>query len=115
MQVTINIEVPAEFGDGPSAVRGALGMVEQFTEIEVREHRVIYEGPSGPVDTRVVVARFNWEWGRLIPPFDRLSYAFKQDCLAAQWRDNHGGLWQELYGPRRDKWLPFNPDYFIEF
>lgn len=115
MQVTINIEVPTEFGDGPSAVRGALSMVEQFSKIEVREHSTSYAGPEGQVDTKVVVARFEWSRGSLIVPFDRLSYAFKQDCLAAQWRDNHGGLWQELYGPRRGKWLPFNPDYFVEF
>lgn len=35
-----------------------------------------------------------------------------QDCIAAKWEDMPYGV-GTLFGPRPDRWLPFNEDYFI--
>jgi hypothetical protein len=39
-----------------------------------------------------------------------LSQLLGQDCIAVV---NHGNGARTLIGPRADKWLPFNPAYFL--
>ena len=41
----------------------------------------------------------------------RIAKALLQDCIAVENRDGTRGL----YGPRAEKWLPFNPEFFITF
>lgn len=115
--IEINIEVPPGVVTDPaSAVYGALRMIDQFGNIQVRAQQSAYAGPDGEVTATTVIAKFNWPWGGLLAPLTRLAYAFGQDCLAARWEDPRTGrVWEELYGPRRDKWLPFNREYFIRF
>lgn len=116
ISIEINIEVPPAMVTAPeSAVYGALKMVEQFSNIQVRPQQTAYPGPDGEVKATTVIAKFNWPWGGLLAPLTRLAYVFDQDCLAARWEDSTGRVWEELYGPRRDKWLPFNREYFIRF
>ena len=55
---------------------------------------------------RTVVIEFNEIYGSLTVLADILD----QDCIAIL--DNETGE-GNLFGSKRDKWLPFNPEYFL--
>jgi hypothetical protein len=106
MQVTINIEAPSA-----AAVVESLSAIDCVHSVVAREDEVTYSGPDGPVTTTVVIAQF--EWRHRASPAEALTLLadeFDQDSLAAQWEDT-----ADLFGPRRDRWLPFNTAYFIHF
>lgn len=106
MQVTINIEAPSA-----TAVAESLRMIDCVHGVAAREDEVTYVGPDGPVTATVVIAQF--EWRHRASPAEALTLLadeFDQDSLAACWPGS-----ADLFGPRRDRWLPFNPDYFIHF
>ena len=113
--IEINIEVPASVANPVTAVRWALRMVEQFEDVQVRSQETSYEGPEGNVVAHVIIAKFTRSWGSAIDRLERLAYIFEQDCLAVMFTEPDGTQRGDLYGTRRDKWLPFNPDYFIHF
>ena len=63
---------------------------------------VVYQSDTEP--TLVIETRLPVQAYRL----NQLAEVLEQDCVA-QWDGKRG----ELIGPRAEKWLPFDPHYFI--
>ena len=65
---------------------------------------------SDTEDTLVVKVRHEGSTPRVANALFHISTILSQDCIAVV---NHTDNTQTLIGPFADKWLPFNPAYFL--
>jgi hypothetical protein len=117
MQLTINLEgTPAT---STIDVLEALQSLMRTPDVKVRCQDTSYDGPAGErVHCRTFIVLVPE-----VPPFtaasirDRLGVlaeVYGQDCVAYKMRD-YGCTVADLAGPRADKWLPFNNEFFVEY
>lgn len=116
MQLTINLEAPLATG-----TFDVLAAVQEFLRVfdaKVRIQRTSYWTDKGPRTERTFVVFVP----EVPPAVDRslhdrlgdLAAKFEQDCVAYKTRA-YGCTVADLAGPRAGEWLPFNPDYFVEY
>lgn len=97
---TLNIGLDNPFTGGtntiPETLTKAFEYVSDVTNVAVKQ--------SGTEQT--VIIDFNEVYGSMTV----LATALDQDCIALF--DNETGE-GNLFGDKRDKWLPFNPEHFL--
>ncbi len=115
MNITLNLEAP---------LSSTIGVMMEVLElipsdvIKCRAEVSKYDGPDGPVDTQTFVVFLDDVWpsqGESVARrLAKLAEQFDQDCVAYKIR-SYGQEVSGLSGPRADKWLPFNPEFFMEY
>jgi hypothetical protein len=117
MQLTINLEASATVStiDVQLAVQELLGA----DTVKVRCQDTSYSNPAGDrVHCRtfiVLVPEVPYPNGvALRDSLSILAESYNQDCVAYKVRE-YGCTVGDLAGPKADKWLPFNPEFFVEY
>lgn len=119
MRVTLNYEAP-----GKSTIDLALILQELFATciVRTRVQDNSYVNEQGiRVEVKTFISRMNTPLGydAIVEAVFALSCKLDQDCIAVRFETaaslaaNRAA--NQLIGPRADKWLPFNPEYFVEY
>ena len=110
MNITLNFEAP---GQNTCNVAAELAILFGSQSIKLRVQDSSYTDDKGAlVQAMTFIAKIDTPLNvhTTIEAVYALSCKFAQDCVAAR-LDRR----TDLIGPRAAAWLPFNPDYFVEY
>jgi hypothetical protein len=114
VKITLNFEAP---GQTTWDLTGLLHDLFASPVTRIRVQHTSYQGPEGPVHANTFIAEVvtPLHHDAVIEACYVLSVRLAQDCVAVRhWA--HAELQADvLRGPRADKWLPFNPEFFLEY
>ncbi len=115
MNITLNLEAP---GKSTFDITTTVLDLIPSDVIKCRVQETKYDGPDGTTVTKTFVVFLDDVWpsgGRsVVLRLADLAMKFDQDCVAYKIR-SYGQTVQGLSGPRADKWLPFSPEFFVEY